>query len=270
MNRRIAAALIDLSGTLHIEDTLIPGAVEALCRLQSADVLVKFVTNTTKLPLRLLHERLQSLGFDISRDEIFTSLTAARKVVERMNVRPFLILEDSAKEDFDGVDVTDPNAVVVGLAPSLSNYNVLNDAFRLLLDGAQLIAIHKGKYHRTKEGLFLGPGPFVAGLEYATGVQSQVVGKPEKMFFHEAVHLLGVEPSQTVMVGDDVRDDVLGALEAGLLGILVQTGKYRAGDENTISPVPTAVCSDFTAAVDFILANNSRVAAQQTVFTLTV
>jgi len=32
MTARIAAALIDLSGTLHIEDAMIPGAIEALQR----------------------------------------------------------------------------------------------------------------------------------------------------------------------------------------------------------------------------------------------
>ena len=32
MTARIAVALIDLSGTLHIEDSVIPGAVEALHR----------------------------------------------------------------------------------------------------------------------------------------------------------------------------------------------------------------------------------------------
>ena len=33
------------------------------------------------------------------------------------------------------------------------------------------------------------------------------------------------------MVGDDIRDDVIGAQEAGLVGALVKTGKYREGDE---------------------------------------
>lgn len=45
MNRRIAAALIDLSGTLHIEDTLIPGAVEALCRFV-IDIFIFIITST--------------------------------------------------------------------------------------------------------------------------------------------------------------------------------------------------------------------------------
>jgi len=71
-------------------------------RLRKSNVRVKFVTNSTNEPLRSVHEKLTKLGFDIGRDELFTSLTAARKFVERNSLRPFLLLEESAKEDFNG------------------------------------------------------------------------------------------------------------------------------------------------------------------------
>jgi|SRR6218665_2689033 len=46
------------------------------------------------------------------------------------------------------------------------------------------------------------PGPFVAALEYAAGVTSEVVGKPEAAFFQEALRTTQSEPSTTVMIGD--------------------------------------------------------------------
>lgn len=52
-----------------------------------------------------------------------------------------------------------------------------------------------------------------------------------------------------------MRDDVAGAQAAGIRGILVQTGKYRAGDENTITPGPVEVCASFVQAVESILDN---------------
>lgn len=36
------------------------------------------------------------------------------------------------------------------------------------------------------------------------------------------------------MIGDDVRQDVGGAMALGMRGVLVQTGKYRSGDEHSI------------------------------------
>lgn len=64
---------------------------------------VKFVTNTTKESKRILHERLQAAGFKIENNEIFTSLTAARNLIETKRLRPLLILEEEALEDFNGM-----------------------------------------------------------------------------------------------------------------------------------------------------------------------
>ena len=63
---------------------------------------MKFVTNTTKECKRNLLERLRKLNFDIQEQEIFTSLTAARNLLEQRKVRPLLLVEDSALEDFSG------------------------------------------------------------------------------------------------------------------------------------------------------------------------
>ncbi|XP_037547812.1 haloacid dehalogenase-like hydrolase domain-containing protein 2 [Nematolebias whitei] len=253
--RVLKAVLIDLSGTLHIEDSAVPGAQDALNRLRKASVSVKFVTNTTKESKRNLLERLQRLNFDLQEEEIFTSLSAARSLIEQKQHRPLLLVEDGALEDFTGIDTSEPNAVVVGLAPDHFNYQTLNKAFRMILDGAPLIAIHKARYYKRKDGLALGPGPFVTGLEYATDRQATVVGKPEKTFFTQALADLGCSPSEAVMIGDDARDDVGGAQRAGMLGILVRTGKYRDGDENKIEPPPHLTCNSFPDAVEHILQN---------------
>ncbi|KAF5897934.1 katanin p60 ATPase-containing subunit A-like 2 isoform X2, partial [Clarias magur] len=221
--RALKAVLIDLSGTLHIEDVAVPGAQEALARLRRAPVAVKFVTNTTKECKRTLLERLRRLSFEIDEREIFTSLTGARNLLEQKQVRPLLLVEDSALEDFTGIETSDPNAVVIGLAPDHFNYEMLNKAFRLILDGAPLIAIHKARYYKRKDGLALGPGPFVTGLEYSTDSRAVVVGKPEKTFFLEALRDLNCSPEEAVMIGDDARDDVGGAQNTGMLGILVKT-----------------------------------------------
>lgn len=58
-----------------------------------------------------------------------------------------------------------------------------------------------------------------------------MVGKPESAFFLAALASIdeSLIPQQAVMIGDDVRDDILGAINAGMRGILVKTGKYRRG-----------------------------------------
>ena len=73
-----------------------------ICRLRGSEVRVRFVTNTTKESLRVLHDRLTRIGFEISQDEIFTSLSAARDLIVRESLRPMLLVDEKAMEDFQG------------------------------------------------------------------------------------------------------------------------------------------------------------------------
>ena len=107
--------------------------LEFTCRrLRSAGVEVKFVTNTSKESRQVLFNRLQSLGFDLRIDELFSSVWAARDYLKKKNLDPMLLVADETLEDFDGIgsDGKSKDSVVVGLAPEHFHYECLNEAFR--------------------------------------------------------------------------------------------------------------------------------------------
>jgi len=247
----ILDALIDLSGTLHIGDSVIDGAVDAINRLQQSSIGVTFLTNTsTKSSIKLL-EQLQALGFTIN-TPLLTSVLATKEYLIQHKLRPLCLMEDTS--DFSPqVPLDAPhNAVVVGFAPTHFHYELINQAFRLLLHQpeAPLIAIHRAPYIRDSDGdLSLGPGGFVACLEHATKRQAIVMGKPNREFFATA----NVASWQTtVMVGDDWKQDIMGSKEAGIgHTILVKTGKYQEGDEEKCQP--TFLAEHIGQAVDYIL-----------------
>ena len=124
-----------------------------------------------------------------------------------------------------------PDFVLVGDLGEGFTYARLDAAFRCLVNGAGLVALQKNRYWRTRHGLSLDAGPFVAALEYASGKQAVVVGKPEEGFFRNALDDLELEAGEVAMVGDDAEADVAGAKRAGLLGIQVRTGKWRPDAE---------------------------------------
>ncbi|TPX38027.1 hypothetical protein SmJEL517_g00020 [Synchytrium microbalum] len=260
LERMIKGVLIDLSGTLHVETTPTLGAVNALANLRAHGFKIRFVTNTTKESRNKLLSRLTTMGFDVSGKEIFTSMTSARNLVTSMSLRPYLLIEDAAMEDWEGVDTSNPNAVVVGLAPSKFNYSCLTDAMNVLLNNkneAKLIGIHKGRYFATQTSLALGPGPFVQALEYATDMPSIVVGKPSMAFFQTVLDDMGIKAEEAAMIGDDARDDVIGALKARIKsGFLVKTGKYRPGDETKHEMAPTYTVDTFADAVNILCNSN--------------
>jgi ribonucleotide monophosphatase NagD (HAD superfamily) len=87
----------------------------------------------------------------------------------------------------------------------------------------------------------LDAGAFVAGLEYAAGVDAEVVGKPSASFFTAALDALGARPDEAVMVGDDAESDIGGAKALGMRGVLVRTGKFEEKTLAAAEPKPDAV-----------------------------
>jgi len=223
----IKGLLVDLDGTLYTGGEPVPGAREALGRLESAGLTLRYVTNTTRKPRGTVHAHLRSLGFDVGEMEIFTPARAAAALVRGRSCFP--LVDDSLLEDLGDVELTDdsPDFVLIGDLGEGFDYAKLNAAFRHLMEGADLLALQKNRYWRKEDGFSLDAGPFVAALEYASGKTATVVGKPERSFFELALLEMNLEPGEAAMVGDDPESDVAGARAAGLKGFQVQTGKYR-------------------------------------------
>lgn len=250
----IKAALIDLSGTMHVEDDPTPDAVEALKRLRKTGIHIKFVTNTTKESGETLYNRLAKMGFELDKHEIYSSLSATANYVKNKNLNPFYLVSADARRDFPQESSDNYNAVVVGLAPNEFHYENMNKAFRILMDNkdSQLIAVHQGKYYKRGDGLALGPGCFVKGLEYAASVNAVLIGKPNRYFFESAIPE-GVKAEECVMIGDDPNDDCKGSLAVGMKSILVKTGKYLP--HVVVDPPPTLLAENFAEAVKWIEQN---------------
>lgn len=247
--------LLDLSGVIYIQDEAVPGAAEALQRLRGTGVPIRLVTNTTMRPRRSILERLDRLGIEADPSELLTPATLARRRCEEAGYDSVaMVVLDELREDLEGLEESEGgvDAVIVGDLGDRWDYQVLNRAFRRLMDGADLIALQKNRYWETAEGLSLDAGPFVAALEYAVGREAEVVGKPSPAFFELALGDLGVSADRAAMVGDDVEADVGGALDAGIAGILVRTGKYREEDVRASGIEPTATVDSIADVPDLI------------------
>lgn len=254
---KTSGVLIDLAGVLYEGDQGLPGAAPALRRLQGAGLGVRYLTNTTRATRPDVVELLHRLGFPIVAEEIFSAPLAARALLETRGLRPFFVIHPGLLPDFDGVETQAPNAVVVGDAGAAFDYGSLNQAFRLLMAGAPLIAMGRNRYFKEEGGLSLDMGPFVAALEYAAGVEAEVVGKPAPAFFHAALADMECRSEAAWMIGDDLQADIGGAQAAGLRAILVRTGKFRPEDEEDARIRADHVADDFAAAVDWILARTA-------------
>ena len=210
----------------------ISGAAETLSWLRLQKYQTCFVTNTTTLSQAALAERLQQIGLPISADAILTAPVATAHYIRRNfpGKRCWVLTKGATAVDFAGIELVEDHAdiVVIGGAEELLTYETLNHAFRMLMDGATLLAMHTNRYWRTSAGLQLDSGPFVRALEMATGKEAIVLGKPNAAFFAEALHMMNVSADEALMVGDDIENDIAGAQRAGIHAVLVFTGKHTA------------------------------------------
>jgi HAD superfamily hydrolase (TIGR01458 family) len=246
--------LLDIDGVLYVGDDPIEGAHEALTRLRELSAGVRLVTNTTSRSRRMIFEHLRDLGFEASLEEVLTpAALAVRHCRERGYESVALLVSDGLREDLAELSAATSgriDAVILGdLGPGFTE-SVLNGAFRLLMDGAELVALQHNRYWRRADGLALDVGAWAAALEYATGRAGVVVGKPAPAFFRSALADTGSE--RGVMVGDDVEADVGGAIAAGLAGVLVRTGKHRDDALRASGVEPTAILDSIAKMPDWI------------------
>jgi HAD superfamily hydrolase (TIGR01458 family) len=222
--------LLDVDGVLVVSWEALPGAIDTLAWLRREEIPFLLATNTTIASRATLASMLGDAGLAVEPNEIVTApvITAAYLASHHPGARCFLLAKGDAIDDMEGVEVTDSDAdvVVVAGAEEGFSYENMNRAFRLLLEGASLVTMHRNVSWMTSEGLKLDAGPYVTALEEAAKVKATVVGKPSRDFFRQAAELLGIPPAEAAMVGDDVQSDVLAAQHAGLTGVLVRTGKF--------------------------------------------
>ncbi len=184
----------------------------------------------------------------ISPSHIFTPSMAAVSYITGKGGTEAAILttpDVSAEIVRDGIQNREdaPRFVIVGDGGDLFGYSVLNKAFRLIIGGAELIALEKDRYWMGNDGLMLSAGPFVAALEFATGTRAAVMGKPSREFFMRSLASMNADPARTVMIGDDIITDIGGAAAAGLSGILVRTGKFREEALAMATVIPKRIIS---------------------------
>lgn len=257
----LTAALLDIQGTLLGGDGIpITGAAAAVVRLKASGLAVRFVTNIDSVPVSTILERLRAAEIPAETAEIFSPVSAAKRFLARQeHARCHLLLPPSIEPEFSAFRANGGGTdwVVVGDCREGFTYERLNVAFRILREGAELLALQKGRWFVSPDGPALDTGSFVAALEYAVNRPAHVVGKPSTALLKMAVEDVGGDPYSVVMVGDDICSDVPGAQAAGMRSVLVRTGKFSLSTLERSERKPDLLLdsiADLPAALDEITA----------------
>jgi 4-nitrophenyl phosphatase len=230
----IEAVALDMDGVLWRASQVMPGIPGFFDFLQRRAIPFAFATNNSTTRVAAYVERLRAIGIPARPEQVVTSAVATADYVSRRyppSTPLYIIGDDGIRAALAerGFREDPPNAqvVVVGL-----DFAATFDKFKLatlrIRAGADFIGTNGDRTFPLPEGLVPGNGALLAFLETATDVVPVVIGKPERVMFDVTLSRLGTEPQRTLMVGDRIETDIVGAQRAGWQTALVLTGVTTA------------------------------------------
>ena len=232
-----------MDGVFIQSGNLLPGALKTVNILKAKNIPFRFLTNTTTKSKKTLHKQLNNLGIKCEEKHIFSAgFSGIRTIIDMGGPSCKLYISDDLKEDYKvfNLNNSSPELIVIGDYKKWDT-NLLNQAFNYVMEGANILALHVGKYYKTDTGFKLDAGAFVKAIEYSTGKKAIVVGKPNTLFFQEALHDLNLTQNDVLMIGDDLYNDIYGAKRLNIKGILVKTGKYSPENIQDYTTTPDGI-----------------------------
>ena len=251
--------LLDLDGTVYLEEELLPGAAEFLAWVRETGGAYRFLTNNSSRGVDAGLEKMHRLGVAAKREEFLTAVEATvyylqtcrdpsdvYYVVGTASFRRQLAEAGFTLREEPAEDVT---AVLVGFDTELT-YQKVENACRLLARGVDFLATNPDWACPTLFGFIPDCGAICEFIGRAAGRQPAFIGKPDPTMIQLALEQTGFGPEETVMIGDRLYTDIACGVNAGTDTALVLTGEATAADAAVSDTPPTLICRDMAELLE--------------------
>jgi len=236
---KIKPLLIDLDGVLKLGNSPAPDLKDFFEFINENRIPSCILSNSTLRTGELIKEFFNEHGITLSIPAI-TAFDAALSFVKMNYKKVQVYCRDYLLHHFKGmIDNDNPEAVVIGDIEDKWNYQIMNDIFKKVYSGADFIAMHKNKYWNPQGELLIDAGAFINGIEFASGKEAILIGKPSAHYFKAALEKIGAKSEKGFfMIGDDIENDIKAAQDIGGKGILIYTGKTKYPLDESIKIKP--------------------------------
>ncbi|WP_166788233.1 HAD-IIA family hydrolase [Cryobacterium glaciale] len=244
--------MFDIDGCLVLSDgpsghggSVLAGASEAIAHVRASGRSLVAFTNGSMQTSGQIAASLRSMGLDVQDSEVLTpAVVAAETMQDLYQDQPLLVfggngvLDDFEHRGLNLVDIdraltgapTRAAAVVIGWDTAFGK-DKIQVAAEAILAGAKLYCTSDAPSFASKDRLNVGVSGFIAaGLSHVTDRPYRVLGKPSEESINVLSRRLHVQPSEMLIVGDDLTLECEMARRAGALGCLVTTGTHSAVD----------------------------------------
>jgi len=256
---QIKGLLVDIDGTLYFKGKAIPGAIETVNKLREAGLRLLFLTNTDSKSPKTILKILKDYGFKIDEDEIFTPVIALKEFLSKYpRKKSYFVATEEVEKEFRELPQAKgselPDFAIIGDFHDNWDVNRLNQAFKFVLKGAQLLGMQGNRYYLDRNGEpVIDTGSFVQMIANAANVTPKIFGKPSKEYFLHALKRMNLGIDNVIVIGDDLESDIQGAINAGIKGILVKTGKGQYFESTKSEIEPFLVIDSFSSLLDLLL-----------------
>ncbi len=246
--------LIDMDGVIYRGSEPIPGAADFIRYLQESSIPYLFLTNNSACTPLDVVVKLRKFDIETAVQHVYTSALATAEFVHKQkpNGTAFVIGEGGLLNALNDVHYAisreSPDYVIVGEGRVL-NFELAEQAHRLIDRGAHLISTNSDTWCPTDSGPRPGCGALVALLEAATGRKAYHIGKPNPYMMRAARKRIGLRTDEVVMIGDTMETDIQGATELGYETILVLTGSSTRETLRQYPFAPTRVVGSIAELV---------------------
>ncbi len=245
--------ITDMDGVLWRGHDPLPGLVEFFQFLRQHHIQFVCATNNASTLGEKLAERLQGWGADVRPEEIVTSSSATADYLATIlpaGARLYVIGMEGLRVPLrdKGFEFAEDHveAVVVGIDWNVT-YNHLKRAALNIRAGAKFIGTNGDRTFPNPEGIVPGNGALLAAIETATDVKPIVMGKPEPVLYQMSLKRMNAVPEQTLVLGDRLETDILGAVRLNLKSALVLSGVTTRAQLALSDYQPDGVFDDITA-----------------------
>ncbi|WP_312179110.1 HAD hydrolase-like protein [Arthrobacter sp.] len=249
---KVQGVMFDIDGCLVLSDgpsghggNALPGAREAIEIVRQTGRSMAVFTNGSMQTPAQIGASLRSHGLDVLDDEVLTPAVVAAETMQTLyQDRPLLVFGgNGVQHDFErrGLNLVDHDRAIAGEPTNAAAVIIgwdtdfgkdkIQTAAEAVLAGAEIYCTSDAPSFASTQRLNVGVSGFIAaGLSHVTGRPYRVLGKPSVEAIAVLTDRLGVPPSQTLIIGDDLTLECRMARTAGALGALVTTGTHSTAD----------------------------------------
>jgi HAD superfamily hydrolase (TIGR01450 family) len=141
--------------------------------------------------------------------------------------------------------------VIAGMDRNLT-YEKLSQASLLIRSGIPFFGTNPDRSLPTPRGLEPGAGSILAAIEAATDIPPVIFGKPQPDMYQVALHRLNTSPAETLVVGDRLETDIVGAQKLGCRTGLVLSGATNKEQASQWKPAPDIIATDLKSMIEML------------------